>query len=35
MSERVKFWLLLGLLLASIALLIVLQHGTNAPNLFQ
>jgi hypothetical protein len=35
MSERVKFWLLLGLLAASIALLLVLQHGTNAPNLFE
>ena len=35
MSERIKFWLLLALLAASIALLLVLQHGTNAPDLFQ
>lgn len=35
MKESTRFWILLGLLLASIALLLVLQHGTNAPNLFQ
>jgi hypothetical protein len=35
MSDRAKFWLLLIILLASIALLVKLQLGATDPSLFQ
>lgn len=35
MKETTKFWVLLALLLASIVLLLVLQHGANTPKLFR
>jgi hypothetical protein len=35
MKETTKFWILLALLIASIVLLVMLQHGANAPELFQ
>jgi hypothetical protein len=35
MKERTKFWILIALFIASVALLLVLQHGANTPALFQ
>jgi hypothetical protein len=35
MSDKTKFWILLVLLLASIALLVRLQSGATAPFLFE
>jgi hypothetical protein len=35
MKDAHKFWILLALLIASLALLISLQLGTNTPSLFQ
>lgn len=35
MKERTKFWILLVLLLASIALLVILEHSANTPALFE
>lgn len=35
MNEKLKFWLLLGLLLLSLGLLFVLQSTSNTPALFQ
>jgi len=35
MKDSVKFWLLLILLLASLALLVKLQLGATAPSLFE
>ena len=35
MKDSHKFWVLLLLLAASIALLVMLQHSANAPSLFQ
>lgn len=35
MKESTKFWILLALLIASIVLLAVLEHGANTPALFK
>lgn len=35
MNEKLKFWILLGLLAASIALLVILQSTSNDISLFQ
>lgn len=35
MNERLKFWLLLALLFASVGLLVLLQASSNNTSLFQ